>query len=566
MNIVYQALIHSQRHKASAMVKSANVVIMPMAILAARALYSLIAVRPISSPISFVDVPLSPIADAVPTNASSNSSFDKDPISHQQYPSIGLGELPGYTGWARPSYTDAPLYEIESVTPAPHFAHDTITIIVHCLSPRCSTFFSALFYVRMYGPAILTGKVTSVSKGKYRIEFLPRDVGSYWIEVVLTFSKGEDIGNFPISESKAIPKSSDPSYEGHLLPGFPFAVDVTDDGLANSHTNRLCGADDLRIESLDDGLRVARWKVLDKVNSVHYGRSGNKVINLSGYQDGRNSLGIWADYQPTNCNLIQAPHRSIDECVSNRRAGKILHFVFVGDSVLRLQVEMMMPLVHTPSVKTTKIATHGGIIQTIHNVTSTLEELNFEQEDVVILFNSGLHDIGKFCRRRIAINSSGYLSDPSEYACIDEYQEKLADLVQFISTMPARVKIFQTTSAGWMKWGNYGPAWNPGVPHSFTTSPHVVDEFNNVALRVLDNYEGFDIVDGYWMSLARPDNRQVDQLQAVGKHLVHPGLEVLGAMGRVWMTLVLSRLGCEISVPEGSTVEHEFFRAKVMSI
>ena len=114
----------------------------------------------------------------------------------------------------------------------------------------------------------------------------------------------------------------------------------------------------------------------------------------------------------------------------------------------------------------------------------------------------------------------------------------------------------------------HGPAWDPGVPHSFTTSPpHVVDEFNNVALRVLDNYEGFDIVDGYWMSLARPDNCQVDQLQAVGKHVTHPGLEVLGAKGRVWMTSVLSKLGCEISFPEWSTVDHEFFRAKkVMSI
>jgi hypothetical protein len=113
----------------------------------------------------------------------------------------------------------------------------------------------------------------------------------------------------------------------------------------------------------------------------------------------------------------------------------------------------------------------------------------------------------------------------------------------------------------------HGPAWNLGVPPTFTTSPpHVVDEFNNVALSVLDDYAGFDIVDGYWMSLTRPDNRQVDQLQAVGKHLVHPRLEVLGAKGRVWMTLVLSRLGCEISFPEWSTVEHKFFRAKDMSI
>lgn len=530
------------------MAKSISVVILAVVILAARALSSLVAVGCRFSPSNSDDVSQVPVTDAGTINASYHLSFSPDPTSHQQYPSIGLGELPGYTGWARPSYTDAPLYQIEYITPGPHLAQNIITLIVQCQSPRCSTHNWAQFYVRMYGPSILTGKVTSINGGRYRIEFLPRDVGKYWVEVVLTFSNGEDIGNFPISENEALLKSSDPAYEGHLLPGFPFAIEVASDGSASPHINRHCGADDLRIESLDDGLRVASWKVVDKVNSMNYGRSRNKIVDLAGYQDGRNSLGIWADYQPTNCDLIRVPFTPvINRCVKNLLQGKTLHFVFIGDSVMRLQIDMMIGWAHSPLVKVTRIATNGGISKMLHNVTSSLEELNLEQEDVVILFNSGLHDIGAFCRHRIETSGPRYLSDPSKDACIDEYQENLTNLVHFISSMPARVKIFQTTSAGWMKWGNYGPGWSPGQPQAFTTSPHMVDAFNNVALRVLDSYDGFDIVDGYWLTLARPDNRQVDKSNAVGKHLVHPGLEVLQAMVRTWMTLVLSRLGCEIS-------------------
>lgn len=529
------------------MAKSTSVVMLAVVILAARALSSLVAVGCRFSAMNFDNVSQLPVTDEETINASFNTSLSPDPMSHQLYPSIGLGELPGYTGWARPSYTDAPFYQIEYLTPGPRLAQNIFTLIVQCQSPRCSTHNWAQFYVRMYGPSILTGKVTSINRGRYRIEFLPRDVGKYWVEVVLTFSNGEDVGNFPITENEAIRKSSDPAYEGYLLPGFPFAIEVAGYGFASPHMNRLCGADDLRIESLDDGLRVASWKVLDKVNSMNYGRSRNKVVDLAGYQDGRNSLGIWADYQPTNCNLIPIPFKPmISGCVKNRFQGKPLHFVFIGDSVMRLQVDIMIGWTHSPSVKVTRIATNGGLNKMLHNVTASLEELNLEQEYVVILFNSGLHDIGAFCRHRVETSVPGHLTDPSKDACIDQYEETLTVLVHYISSMPARVKIFQTTSAGWMKWGNYGPGWNPGRPQGFTTSPHMVDAFNNVALRVLDGYDGFDIVDGYWLSLARPDNRQVDKANAVGKHLVHPGLEVLQAMVRTWMTVALSRLGCEI--------------------
>lgn len=496
-----------------------------------------------------------PILSRTSTNTSNSSRWIENasnhqrplsPISNQQSLSIGLGELPGYTGWARPGYTDAPFYTIEHFSSEPHFTHHEVTFTVRCDSPRCSTSTWAQFYVRMYGPAILTGQVTSIHNGRYEIKFLPRIAGKYWIEVVLTFSKGTDPGNFPISPNKTALRVKDPPYEGYLLTGFPFAIHVTDDPFVTaSREDRICGADDLRVQSIDDGLRVANWIVLDKVNAVHHERSKNMGVSLRGYQDGNNSLGIWADYQPTNCNLIGHPFRSIvNSCVTERLGGKPIHFVFIGDSVIRLQMGLMLRSAKSPRVKATIIGTHGGIIQTIDNVTATLSMLNTEDEEVVVLFNAGLHDIGVFCSDKLEFRRPSYMSNPADYSCVEQYQDKLTELVAFLSVMPARVKVFQTTTAGWMKWGNYGPAWNPGMAQAFATSSHLVDAFNHVALRVLDGYDGFDIVDAYWLTLARPDNREIDKYNAVGKHLVHPGTEVLRAMVRTWMTLVLSRLGC----------------------
>jgi hypothetical protein len=50
------------------------------------------------------------------------------------------------------------------------------------------------------------------------------------------------------------------------------------------------------------------------------------------------------------------------------------------------------------------------------------------------------------------------------------------------------------------------------------------------------------VVDGYWITLARPDNREVNIDNAIGKHMVHAGQEVLDAMTRVWLTIVWNGL------------------------
>jgi hypothetical protein len=50
------------------------------------------------------------------------------------------------------------------------------------------------------------------------------------------------------------------------------------------------------------------------------------------------------------------------------------------------------------------------------------------------------------------------------------------------------------------------------------------------------------IVDGYWITLPRPDNTEVGTKQSTGKHLVHPGNEVIFAMTRTWYMLLLQHM------------------------
>jgi len=471
------------------------------------------------------------------------TSSGKVTLSHSNgtlLTSIAYGELPGYTGWARPSITSAPLYEIESMTPKPHYANRYINIILKC--PSCRNRSNAQFYVRMYGPNIL-GIATPLGRGRYEIKFLPRDEGSFWIEVVLTFSTVPDCNSFPLLKGK------DPSYEGYLLPEFPLSVYIIGTNRLPLE-DRLCQIQDLQVKSVYDGMKLGTWRVVHKNNarSRHTVRMNTTKnhISLRGYQEGHNSLGIFADYQPVNCNIIRDKDIgnvsfTLNSCLSNRLQNKSLRVVFIGDSVMRMQKEYFEQVINSSYVKVSWICI-WGLIPAYDIFTSKIDGLRNSGEEVIILVNSGLHDISVLCSMNRQKDRESYM--PQQFSCVEEYRSALTRLTEYISNYPARLRIFQTTSAGWMKWGNYGFAWNPTAAQAYPQSTHFVDVFNRIAFEVLFDFENIKIMDGYWLSLARPDNRQVSIDNAAGKHLVHPGLEVLGAMGRTWLTIVLSSLEC----------------------
>jgi hypothetical protein len=102
---------------------------------------------------------------------------------------------------------------------------------------------------------------------------------------------------------------------------------------------------------------------------------------------------------------------------------------------------------------------------------------------------------------------------------------------------------------GWQRYGNFGFSWDPTKPQRITQSPHMVEQMNNVMFDVIaKNNKNIDqssddqkihIMDGYWISLPRPDNTEAGIQNRIGKHLVHPGPEVVWAMSRLWWMAVL---------------------------
>ncbi len=74
-------------------------------------------------------------------------------------------------------------------------------------------------------------------------------------------------------------------------------------------------------------------------------------------------------------------------------------------------------------------------------------------------------------------------------------------------------------------------------------SPHLAHHFNTIAYDVIGNQSSNILVaDGYWITLPRPDHTQISQQNKVGKHLVHPGYEVLSVFARRWFMMISLRL------------------------
>ena len=111
-----------------------------------------------------------------------------------------------------------------------------------------------------------------------------------------------------------------------------------------------------------------------------------------------------------------------------------------------------------------------------------------------------------------------------------------------------QLKVFQTTTAAWPKYGNYGIGWEH-YQQSMPLVSDFVSAFNEIAFDVLQSDDDNDdsdskeraisIMDGYWITISRPDNREFGD---IGKKLSHPGREVLSVLTRRWSMMILERL------------------------
>jgi hypothetical protein len=441
---------------------------------------------------------------------------------------ISPGELPGYTGWSRPATTLAHHFEIVHMSSTAPVVGQNWTVTLHCGHPEARSG-RAQFYVRAYGPSVLPGRVTDHRNGTYDFTILPFDAGVYQMEVVVVFSLP------PAFDS--LPHHFRPGYEGYLLPGFPIELNVgaRDPDLKTlsklssdrSKTSRLCNMSELLETSTSSAVETGRWMVVKKNMDLPY--TVYEEPSYLGYQKGDNSLGIQMEYVPIHDCEILAEEEAFNEdtlfTILNKTSltPKAIHVVLIGDSNLRLQRDVALNL-FGGRWEITLINIKGGLVERLPVIKAALHDLALEDKHFVVMFNSGLHDIDHLCMSKNTTFSPGL-------SCGDVYRSKLKELVDVVNSFPAVLRVWQTTTAAWPKWGVYGNAWTPMAPQRLPKAPNVCEYFNDIAWSIMAQ-NNIPVQDTYWLTLSRPDHRQVLEDNQVGSRLMHAGPEVYSILVR----------------------------------
>jgi hypothetical protein len=173
----------------------------------------------------------------------------------------------------------------------------------------------------------------------------------------------------------------------------------------------------------------------------------------------------------------------------------------------------------------------------------------------VLVFNACIWEIAFFCTQS-TLRVEHNITDDDVGQCAEYYRENFKKLLDLVAlTFPSDLKIFRTTNAAWMRWGNFGFAWRAQDTHHVSMqsphtqimvqSPHVVKMFNDIALQVIKE-SGYDvkIYDLFWMTWSRPDDTEINRNNDVGNHMVHLGHDTLTASLRKLITIVLDYFGC----------------------
>lgn len=178
------------------------------------------------------------------------------------------------------------------------------------------------------------------------------------------------------------------------------------------------------------------------------------------------------------------------------------------------------------------------------NIKQKLDKIYAKSENSAkaIIFNTGMHDIHRLCGSEWMEDRKNYIDESvlaANFSCMREYESIVKDFADWISSVPADLRVFQSTTSAWPKYGNYGIEWPYGA-QLLPLDSSFVAPFNEIAFTVLQEYrKTIQIMDGFWITHSRPDNREIGE---IGKKLSHPGLEVQGAMARIWSMMILEKL------------------------
>ncbi|KAL7559403.1 hypothetical protein ACA910_008023 [Epithemia clementina (nom. ined.)] len=502
------------------------------------------------------------------------------------------GELPGYTGWARPVHSLVDHYRLDRVSPSSSTRRrrvgQAVRIVVTCPVRQCAHG-GAWFYTRAYGPALLPATTLDHGNGTYTFSIYPHDPGMYHVEIVLAFSKTINMTQVPMDG-----RLGEPSFEGFLLPGFPISFAVVDDDNNNNNnknngaktTNKvpgpakkICHSNQILQRSDDYPLTFARWVVTSRTRHnafslrdlmVPKGTNPNKKltslakyenISLEGYQYSDNSVGFHMDYVPNSCDIQSLSNLTKVRTWTNAiQTSKLqisqtskIHFLFFGDSNIRNQYNFFRDHVYKSLLRQDP----NGVVRLFnfsyvdvmkfwddtwekskeHFVSITGQ---FPNDHFIVVYNLGLHDLNNRCT--LFGQATGRVSATAG-PCLPYYKDDVTTMTRLVASTPSLVKLWQSTTAGWHKWGVYGVAWPQKQGQKFPKDPNMCHYFNQVAWDVVKEHD-MQVMDTFWLTLPRADHREVIDRDAsrTSYKLVHFGPEVYSSLVRQILMIALEAI------------------------
>lgn len=97
--------------------------------------------------------------------------------------------------------------------------------------------------------------------------------------------------------------------------------------------------------------------------------------------------------------------------------------------------------------------------------------------------------------------------------------------------IPSLLTVFQTTTAAWPKWGNYGVSWPANSTQPMPFVADFVMHFNELAWGVMRD-RNIPVMDAYWLTSSRPDHRESTISNNLAAALAHAGPDVYAVLVR----------------------------------
>ncbi len=333
------------------------------------------------------------------------------------------------------------------------------------------------------------------------------------------------------------------TYEGRPIPGSPFEVRVAPNS-RHAAPQRTCTGAEL-------GNAPGSWVLAD----VPKDREHSNPVNFT------TASFTWA---PDTCRLpdlkcmVAASTRAISTCLP---ADHAVIIYAIGDSVTRVQAQSLADILgeriegegetYTQRTQRTMFhvlfqATNNGMMSRMSDIKQSIDRLLQCQHKgactPVIHFNSGLHDLDKYCGNvghQIAFRQDAGLG--ADFDCITSYVSLLQEVIQYVAASGFQgVKVFRTTTAAWLKFGNSQVDWfHPDYRDEqvFISNWLSVVRFNELAVPLFKK-AGWHIIDGFQSSIGRPDHAEKKQ----GGAMVHFDHEVPDAHNQQLLSIVLEEL------------------------